>query len=106
MEDPTEIYKSAMDALTEKRYESSLADFILLHELPLADGDIFHILRRTYGLLGWVTLGRVFPPALASLSAILASKEAAISAGNASPSLLADVDAIKRNLSHPEFKIH
>lgn len=88
-------YEESVNLCNQGDFELALRGFEKTFSLiPQSLGD--QAIRRTYVLSSWILLGKFsFPPALASISVILAEKQNRISQGDSDADLVKDVEAIK-----------
>lgn len=98
MANPMAIFGRAMQAKADGEYHKSLVDFIWLHEHAADVDPLYHALRRSYALSGWLELGLVHAPALESLRQLLRRKLAQRQLAGADAALEADIAAIQDKL--------
>jgi hypothetical protein len=95
-------YRKGQVVARDGRHEEALREYEWFHDHALEDEPALYGVRLSFALANWVDLGKIYPPALASLQAVRDRKSARLRAGEGDRELFHDVEAINESLGDYE----
>lgn len=96
--DPGERLDAGQAAAAEGRFEDALREYQWFHDEALGIEPAYCGVRLSFALAYWVELGERYPPALEALRSVRDRKTDRILAGEGTPQLFHDVEAINREI--------
>ena len=103
--DMQEYMQETHDLINMEEYEEALERTIWFHNHALEHDSSMYGVRLSFALMYWKDFGDKYPPALVALKDIRDKNTGKLLAGEGSPELLNDVEAINRTLSEKDKTI-